>query len=150
MSLIDTWAATGAGAFTLSENGLYTVEGWKVFLSRLQPSGVFSVSRWFSPSNVSETHRLLALAVASLLQLDVRRPVDHLLLVTRDRTATLLTSLAPFTPQDEANVRRIIETEGFTIQASPWTGGSTPRVDRIVRSSTTAELALSTEDPNFD
>jgi spermidine synthase len=28
MSLIDTWAATGAGAFTLSENGLYTVEGW--------------------------------------------------------------------------------------------------------------------------
>jgi hypothetical protein len=150
MSLIDTWAATGAGAFTLSENGLYTVEGWKVFLSRLQPSGVFSVSRWFSPSNVSETHRLLALAVASLLQLDVRRPVDHLLLITRDRTATLLTSLAPFTPQDEANVRRIIETEGFTIQASPWTGGSTPRVDRIVRSSTPAELALSTEDPNFD
>ena len=25
MSLIDTWAATGAGAFSLSENGLYTV-----------------------------------------------------------------------------------------------------------------------------
>jgi hypothetical protein len=23
MSLIDTWAATGAGAFTLTENGLY-------------------------------------------------------------------------------------------------------------------------------
>jgi hypothetical protein len=28
MSLIDTWAATGAGAFTLTENGLYTVEAW--------------------------------------------------------------------------------------------------------------------------
>ncbi len=34
MSLIDTWAATGAGAFTLSENGLYTREGWRVFLTR--------------------------------------------------------------------------------------------------------------------
>jgi hypothetical protein len=32
MSLIDTWAATGAGAFTLSENGLYTVEAWRIFL----------------------------------------------------------------------------------------------------------------------
>ena len=32
MSLIDTWAATGAGAFTLSENGLYTREGWRILL----------------------------------------------------------------------------------------------------------------------
>src|SRR5207237_8114533 len=37
MSLIDTWAATGAGAFSLSENGLYTVEAWRIFLSRLTP-----------------------------------------------------------------------------------------------------------------
>lgn len=150
MSLIDTWAATGAGAFTLSENGLYTVDAWKVFLSRLQPNGVFSVSRWFSPNNVSETHRLLSLAVAALLELDVRRPVDHLLLVTRDRTATLLTSLTPFTPDDEATVRRIVEAEGFTVQVSPWTGGSSPRVDRIARSTTHAELTLATEDPDFD
>jgi spermidine synthase len=35
MSLIDTWAATGAGAFTLTENGLYTVEAWERFLDRL-------------------------------------------------------------------------------------------------------------------
>ena len=35
MSLTDTWAATGAGAYSLSENGLYTVEAWKIFLSRL-------------------------------------------------------------------------------------------------------------------
>ena len=150
MSLIDTWAATGAGAFTLSENGLYTVNGWNVFLSRLQPNGIFSVSRWFSPNNVSETHRLLSLAVSALLELNVRRPVDHLVLVTRDRTATLLTSLSPFTSEDEATVRRIVEAEGFTIQASPWAGGSTPRVDRIVRSTTSAELALATEDPDFD
>jgi predicted membrane-bound spermidine synthase len=39
MSLIDTWAATGAGAFTLSENGLYTVEGWRRFMQRLTPDG---------------------------------------------------------------------------------------------------------------
>jgi hypothetical protein len=32
MSLIDTWAATGAGAFSLSENGLYTTQAWHHFL----------------------------------------------------------------------------------------------------------------------
>ena len=36
MSLVDTWAATGAGAFTLSENGLYTVQAWRTFLDRLK------------------------------------------------------------------------------------------------------------------
>ena len=50
MSLIDTWAATGAGAFSLSENGLYTLEGWRAFLKALNDDGVFTVSRWFSPA----------------------------------------------------------------------------------------------------
>jgi hypothetical protein len=150
MSLIDTWAATGAGAFTLSENGLYTVDGWKIFLARLRPGGVFSVSRWFSPTNVSETHRLLALAVASLLELGVQRPVDHLLLVTRDRTATLLTSPSPLTREDETRVQKLADAEGFTVQASPWTGGSSARLDRIVRSTSREELSLAVEDPHFD
>src|SRR5262249_8978903 len=57
MSLVDTWASTGAGAYTLTENGLYTLEGWRVFLDSLAPGGVFSVSRWFSPEKVSETSR---------------------------------------------------------------------------------------------
>ncbi len=32
ISLIDTWAATAAGAFVLGENSLYTVEAWTTFL----------------------------------------------------------------------------------------------------------------------
>jgi hypothetical protein len=67
MSLIDTWAATGAGAFTLSENGLYTLEAWRVFLGSLKPTGIFSVSRWYSPEKASETSRLLSLGTATLL-----------------------------------------------------------------------------------
>ena len=66
MSLIDTWAATGAGAFTLSENGLYTVEAWRIFLERLTSDGVFTVSRWYAPGEVNETGRMVSLAVATL------------------------------------------------------------------------------------
>ena len=60
MSLIDTWAATGAGAYTLTENGLYTVECWKILLSRLTPRGVFTASRWYAPGEVNETGRMLS------------------------------------------------------------------------------------------
>ena len=64
MSLVDTWAATGAGAFALSENALYTMEAWKVFISRLDDHGVFTVSKWYSPKEISETGRTLSRAVS--------------------------------------------------------------------------------------
>ena len=41
-SLVDTWAATSAGAMTLSENALYTVDGWKVFYEHLKAGGVIT------------------------------------------------------------------------------------------------------------
>ena len=47
MSLIDTWASTGTGAYSLSENGLYTVEAWRTFMRRLTERGIFSVSRFY-------------------------------------------------------------------------------------------------------
>src|SRR4030095_1358893 len=49
MSLIDTWAATGAGAFTLSENGLYTTQAWRGFLDALRPAGAFRAARGVRP-----------------------------------------------------------------------------------------------------
>ena len=58
MALIDTWAATGAGAFSLSENALYTVEAWQTFLSRLTEDGIFTVSRWYSAEHIGETGRV--------------------------------------------------------------------------------------------
>ena len=45
MSLIDTWAATGAGAFSLSENGLYTTEAWSVVLGSAQRRPACSACR---------------------------------------------------------------------------------------------------------
>ena len=40
ISMIDSWAATGAGAFVLTEHSLYTVEAWRLFLERLKPGGL--------------------------------------------------------------------------------------------------------------
>src|SRR6266571_565487 len=100
MSLIDTWAATGAGAFSLSENGLYTVEAWKIFLDSLTARGLYTVSGWYNPDDPSETARLLSLAVAALLEKHVAEPRRHIVLATQDKIATLLVAREPFSPSD--------------------------------------------------
>ncbi len=150
MSLIDTWAATGAGAFTLSENGLYTRDGWQVFLRALTPTGVFSVSRWFDPKAASETTRLLSLGVASLLDAGVREPRRHLMLVTRERIATLMVSKTPFSDDDGAVVRRIADELGFAVRVAPWDPGADGRLHAIAHATSAAALDQATRDPYFD
>ena len=151
MSLVDTWASTGAGAFTLSENSLYTLDGWRVFLNKLSPGGVLSVSRWFDPRNVSETSRLLALGVAALIDRGVANPQQHVMLIGSGRVATLMVSSAPFTPEDEQRVAQIVAEREFQTLVTPSAGGvGGVRLNRIVRSRTMAELAQATDDTNFD
>ena len=106
MSMVDTWAATGAGAFSLSENGLYTVEGWRVFFKHLTPTGLFTVSRWYSPSNVDETGRMVSVAVAALLSEGISDPQAHLYLAATDNLATLIVSRAPFGAAELASLDR--------------------------------------------
>ena len=150
MSLIDTWAATGAGAFTLTENGLYTLEGWRVFLNTLKPGGVFSVSRWFAPATISETSRLLALAVAALHDRGVRRPADHLIMVARAPVATLMVSTEPFTAEDRDRISRVAAERDFSVMVSPWTPPADRWLAGIVRSASPSELAAATANDMFD
>ena len=64
-SLVDTWASTGMGAMTLTENSLYTREAWRLFLDKLEPGGIVSFSRWYDPARPLEVARLVALAAAA-------------------------------------------------------------------------------------
>jgi hypothetical protein len=140
MSLIDTWAATGAGAFTLSENGLYTVDAWRVFLGALQPTGIFSVSRWYSPDKASETSRLLSLGTAALLDRGAAEPRKHLLLVARNTVATLLVSPSPFAEADIAAVDQAAAHYGFTVLLAPGRPSPVPLLAAIADS--TSDKAL--------
>ncbi|HSJ98164.1 MAG TPA: hypothetical protein VLC53_13880 [Myxococcota bacterium] len=119
MSLIDTWAATGVGAFSLSENGLYTVEGFGTFVSALEPGGVFTVSRWFSPDNVDESARILSLAKATLMELGATAPDRHLFLAARDRVATLVLARNPLSSHDLAGLRATCAELGYLVLYDP-------------------------------
>lgn len=119
MSMIDTFAATGAGAFSLSENGLYTLEGWRVFLSALSPSGLFTVSRWHSATVPAEMGRTMSLAVGALLSLGAKKPSDHIFLATADNLATLIVAREPLTAADLRALTDAAERLKFTVLAAP-------------------------------
>ncbi len=77
-SLIDTWASTAAGGFVLSENSLYTVEAWRLFLNRLTPSGILATTRWYLPGAPAEAERLIALGAQALDEEGLVPAGDHL------------------------------------------------------------------------
>ena len=73
-SLIDTWAASSAGAFALTENLLYTTDAFRDYYEHLNDDGILSISRW----HPFETPRLIATAFAAWEEAgvkDVRRHV---------------------------------------------------------------------------
>jgi hypothetical protein len=140
MSLIDTWAATGTGAFTLSENGLYTIQGWSHFLARLAPNGVFTASRWYDPNNVNETGRLVSLAAATLRNKGVSRPQEHIFLAANNYLATLVVSNEPYSAKDIATLERTTEELGFSIVVSPGSSSVPPVIRRVLDARTEQEI----------
>lgn len=136
-SLIDTWAATGAGAHALSENGLYTVEGFRLFLSRLEPGGVFTVSRWAS----AETPRLVGVAMAALFSMGVESPRDHIALLAAGPATTLLVGLDPLTPAEVAALDALAKEKGFIVAASPGSPSKIELLENILAAENRKDLS---------
>ncbi len=144
MSLIDTWAATGAGAFTLSENGLYTVEAWRIFLDRLTPRGVFTVSRWYSPHDVGESGRLVSLAMGALIREGVADPREHIYVAAVDHIVTLIVSRTPFTTEELTALDDASARYAFKVLARPGSEPESPVLRGILATHDMAGLVHNT------
>ena len=150
MSLVDTWAATGAGAFTLSENGLYTVEAWKIFLSRLTPKGVLTVSRWYDASVPEETGRLISLATAALMEMGITEPRRHVFLAAQGIIATLVLSKSPLSESDIETLERTATEYRHEILISPRRAPGSDTLARIITAPNRISLEAYTSSLAFD
>jgi hypothetical protein len=151
-SLIDTWAATADGGFVLSESGLYTLEGWQVFLSSLSPRGVLTMTRWLLPGAPAETHRLVALAAEALARDGIADARRHVFLighrVGRMRDAfdpqapvfqsTILVSRRPFTASEVERLERIADEVKAQVLLSPGRPAADPVLARLLDPATRA------------
>jgi len=112
-SLVDTWAATAAGAYTLTENTLYTVEAFEDYLDHLSDGGVLTITRW-----MFDGLRLVSLAQ----QACANRGWDaapRLAVVRHDRVVTFLLKKTPFSEGEIARLSEAARQLQFEILYAP-------------------------------
>jgi predicted membrane-bound spermidine synthase len=123
-TMVDTWAATTAGAFALTENNLYTVEAFEDYAGHLNDDGILTMTRWyFEPP--AQLLRLVAITRKMMSDLGISDPSRHIMIVRDastgdDRTpATFLFKKSPFTDDEIANIQSLARTVGFQLLYSP-------------------------------
>jgi hypothetical protein len=121
-SLVDTWAATAAGAYTLTENSLYTTEAFGEYFDHLSDEGYLTITRW-----VFDGLRLVSLAQRACADrgLDASQ---HLAIIRLDRVATFLLKKTPFTAADSRRLGDLAATLGFDVLYAP--GLAPPHADQ--------------------
>lgn len=140
-SLVDTWAASAAGAMSLVENSLYTVDGWRVFHDHLQPGGIITFSRWYGGPESNQTSRLFSVAWAMLLSEGVADPTRYLAMVGTDRVATLLVSNEPFSQRDLDRLREVATSMDFNLLYIPGSPPESQELREIVTARSLQALA---------
>jgi predicted membrane-bound spermidine synthase len=119
--LIDSWAATAAGAFALAENNLYTVEAFSDYLDRLTEDGCLSITRFlFKPRN--QSLRVAILGRASLETQGVKTPGKNIAVISsgeKEALATVLIKKTAFSQKEIEGIREAALELDFDILYLP-------------------------------
>ena len=128
VSAVDTWAATQAGAMALTENALYTLEGFATFFERLGDDGVLSMTRFFDPGDErGEVLRLVNTALESLERSGVADPARSVAVIAGggegSGVANLLLRRRGFSDEEVQRLASISALRGFRELYLPGRGG---------------------------
>ena len=119
LSLVDTWAATTAGAFTHTESSLYTLEAFQDYLDHLSSQGLFSMIRWSDET----TLRVIDMLFKAAKKLDIKDPQKHLIIlksgISIHSLENVIFSRNPITNEQMNHIRNYIDETGFKIVFHP-------------------------------
>jgi spermine/spermidine synthase len=134
-SLVDTWAATAAGAYTLTENSLYTVEAFNDYLDHLNDNGILTITRW-----VFDGLRLVSLAQEACAMRGCR-PSAQLAIVRQNDVATFLLKKTPFTSDEIDHLKALAGELRFDVLYVPGLRGIDPSRDVAVNGTRLSDYA---------
>lgn len=118
VAMIDTWAATTTGAYSLTENSLYTIEAFEDYLKALKPEGMLSFTRFFfEPPR--QTLKLVSLYLAAAERMGIASPDSCILVAKYESLATVIFKGSPFSRQEIAKFRADVADLGFEIVYTP-------------------------------
>lgn len=123
LTLVDTWAAASTGAYTLSENYLYTEEAFRDYINHLTPDGILTITRWLLIPP-KENLRIAALAFSALEKTGISNPQNNIVFIQSGNVATLLLKKTAFGQSEIEGIKELCKESGFGILYAPHTGGS--------------------------
>ncbi len=121
ISLLDSFTATAAGLYSLSESTLYTVEAFSAYLRRLSPGGFLAITRWLKVPP-RDSLKLVATARAALERDGVRDASRRLALIRGWNTVTLVLKNGPLEAPEIAAIREFSAARGFDLGWLPGMG----------------------------
>ncbi len=108
--------APSAGAFTLSENNLYTLEAFNDYWQHLTDNGILSISRFIFER---ETLRLVALGLELLKQQGVADPAAHIAVIKERGLANFMLKKQPFSANELQQLAQQARDKAFDIVYLP-------------------------------
>lgn len=129
-TLVDTWAATAAGAFALTENNLYTVEAFKDYLGKLKDDGVLTFTRW-NLEPPQQDLRLVSLTRAAMKELGLSNPERAMIVVRENRQreaveCNFLFKKSGFTDEEVRTIEQVSRVNALEVLYTPLTRPENP------------------------
>jgi spermidine synthase len=116
ISLLDSFNAASAGLYALNEGYLYTVEAIRLYLSRLQPGGYLSITRWVKlpPRDTLKLFNTVVEAIAS-----PEAAKQQLMMIRSWQTATLIVKNGQFSHKEIEAAEQFSQQRNFDLVYSP-------------------------------
>jgi spermidine synthase len=114
VSLADTFKPIASGAYSLSEDYLYTTEAFVDYLRHLAPGGMLVVHRWLQ-TPPSESVRTLTLALSALQRMEIENPTEDVVALRSLYTALLLVKNEQFTPREIEVIKSFAQDKRFDL-----------------------------------
>jgi SAM-dependent methyltransferase len=118
VALLDSFSASAAGLYSLSENYLYTVEAFSEYLQHLQPGGILSITRW-TKTPPRDGLKIFATAIEALKQTGLVEPGRQLAMIRSWNTSTLLVRNEPFSDEAINKLKAFCEERWFDLVYYP-------------------------------
>ncbi len=114
ISLLDSFAASSAGVYALSESYLYTVEALAKLLERLTPQGLLSITRWIK-TPPRDGIRTLSTSVEALEKLGVKNISENIIMIRSWAVSTLLVGKSPFSSHQIQQALKFVGKRSFDV-----------------------------------
>ncbi len=132
LSGVDTYAASQAGAFALSENFLYTEEAVETYLDRLRDGGILTLTRWYLPGKDGKPRfsiRLLTLIWEGMQKAGIEDPSKNIYFFRSGLFTVILAKKQPFTEAQIAKADEYCRKMGFFVLYKPGSRENTAFYD---------------------